>query len=194
LYPELETTRKRVSKLEQEKQDLEAAIDTASAEGKKAKKLEVRLAEVEEQLVSIPQRFNKVMDDTLDSLKREGEQARQRDQLTSLRERLVSSTPEVIPELVTGNTPEELNSSFERSKLKYKEIYGQAAEKARKDLEGSVRGSLPQPVTATGANNNAGGQPNAEASGGLDDWRRMAPSEWEAKKKQINTRKSTGRR
>jgi hypothetical protein len=185
LYPEVERHKTRVQNLEREKADLETAIATAQEDGKKAKGLEARLADVEKQLTELPNRFSKVMDDTLDSMKRQGDQDRQRDQLKAHRERLVGSTTELIPELVTGNTPEELNASFESAKQRYKDIYGQGAEKTRKELESSVRGALPQPVTATGANNNAGGQPDADALGGLEDWRRMAPSEWEAKKKQI---------
>jgi hypothetical protein len=184
LYSELDTTRKRVQKLEQEKTDLESAIQTAQEDGRKTKKMEDRLADVEKQLTALPDRFSKVMDDTLDNMKKEGETARQRDQLAAQRERLIASSTELIPELVTGNTPEELQASFEKSKQTWKSIHDKAAETTRKEFEGSVRGALP-PVTATGANNNAGGQPNADAAGGIEDWRKMAPSEWEQKKKQI---------
>jgi hypothetical protein len=185
LYPELEREKKRAQKLEQEKTDLEAAIESAQTEGRKSKKLEQRLEEVESQLSALPDRFSKVMDDTLDNLKKEGEAARRRDQLDATRERLLASTSEVIPELVAGNTSEELTASFERSKQRYKEIYGKAEESTRKAMESSVRGALPTPVTATGANNNAGGQPDADQLGGLEDWRKMSPTEWESKKKQI---------
>jgi exonuclease VII small subunit len=185
LYPDLESARKKAAKLEQEKTDLEAAIALAEEGKKGTKKMETRLAEVEEQLSNLPTRFSKIMDDTLDGLKRDGEAARQRDLLTATRDRLLASSTEVIPELVSGNTPEELQASFEKSKQTYKDIYGKAAEKTRSELEGSIRGALPQPVSATGANNNAGGQPNEGAQGGLDDWRQMAPAEWEQKKKAI---------
>jgi hypothetical protein len=181
LYPEIERHKTELQKKEQQLADAKAALEVAQADSRKAQTLEEKIGKLQEQLSGMTDNFSKAIDDALENQRKGFEEQRRKDQLTAKKEALLASTTELIPGMVTGNTPEELQASFEASKAEYKKIADAAAEKARKELGAPLREALPKPVTpGTDSNQSA-----ADAAGGLSSWREMSPQEWDQKKKDI---------
>jgi TolA-binding protein len=183
LYPEIERHKADLQKKERELADARAALETAQDGSRKAQTLEQQIAALTGQVSSMTDQFSKAMDDALDNQRKENEEQRRRDRLEAQRTGLLQSTQELIPEMVSGNTPEELQASFERAKAKYKEIADKEAERVRKELGAPLREALPKPVIP--------GTPSGDAAvtaGGLEAWRELSPQEWDQKKKDIKAK------
>jgi DNA repair exonuclease SbcCD ATPase subunit len=184
LYPDIERAKAELKKKEQELADLKTALETAREGSQRAQTLEEKIAQMSTQIANQTTQFSKALDDALENQRKENEEQRRKDRLAAKREGLLKATSELIPEMVTGETPEELDASFERAKAKYKEIELAAAEKVRKELGAPLREALPH-ATEHGGGGSAGGGNTADVSGGLASWRKMPETEWQQKKDSI---------
>jgi DNA repair exonuclease SbcCD ATPase subunit len=182
LYPEIERQKTALQEKERQLADLKAALEAAQEGSRKAQTLEQQITSLTGQVNSMTEQFSKALDDALENQRKQFEEQRRKDQLAAKREALLSSTTELIPGMVTGNTPEELQANFEASKAEYKRIAEAAAEKARKELGAPLREALPKPVTP---GSEAGESAAGDTEGGLESWRNMSPQEWEQKKRAI---------
>lgn len=176
LYDSLGATKKeakealeKLEKYEKEKQDLEN--QKKEAEEKKRKELEAqerdkmdlkeRLAQLEESL----QNKDSQLQMTLEKQKETFQEELKKRDLELKREQILSQHKgEIVPDLVRGNSVEELEKSVEQAKNRYQEIY----EQAKKSLEESSinNGKLP---TSSGQNKVPNTEGNPAGSGGNTD-------------------------
>jgi len=184
LYPEIERLKAERDKQARDLADAKAALDAAREGSRQAQTLEQQVHSLESKLAGMTDTLSKSIDDALENQRKTYEEQNRRDRLAAKKDALLTTTTELIPELVTGETPEEIQANFEKSKAKYKAIQEKAAkdaeERVRKELGAPLREALPQPVVPGSQTTSA-----ADTAGGLDSWRHMSPEEWNSKKNDI---------
>lgn len=200
LYPEIDRLKADLQKKERDLADLRTSLESAQEGSRRAQSLEEQIARLEKQISSTTDQFSKAIDDALENQRRQFEEARNRDRLEARKEALLSTVRikvkqkdaqgnevevddyEVIPEMVTGNTPEELQANFEKARQRYQAIRDRGAAVTRQELGGPLREALPKPVTP---GSESGSTASGNVEGGLDAWREMSPQEWEQKRRAI---------
>lgn len=125
LYNDLSKEKERAAKIEKELAEFKKKADEEKArlEKERLEKLTVE-QRLQEELAQATNKINQFADG-FEMFKREtAEEIRKRD-LALFKEKLVAGRNDYLPELVTGNSEEELKASFEASQRRYKEIISQ---------------------------------------------------------------------
>jgi chromosome segregation ATPase len=203
LYPDIDRLKQDLQKKDRDLADLKASLAAAEEGSRRAQSLEQKIADTEKKINGMTEQFSKAIDDALENQKKSFEETRKKDQLDARKEALLSTVKikvktrgadgtevvkddyEVIPELVTGNTPEELQANFERSRQRYQEIRGLGETTASDRLGAPLREALPRPVVP-GSESSASAA--GDVAGGISSWRRMSPQEWDQKKGDIKAK------
>lgn len=127
LYNDLSKEKERAAKIEKELAEFKKKADEEKArvEKERLEKLTVE-QRLQEELAQATTKINQFADG-FEMFKREtAEEIRKRD-LALFKEKLVAGRTDYLPELVSGNSEEELKSSFEASQRRYKEIVSHVA-------------------------------------------------------------------
>jgi hypothetical protein len=163
-----ELLKKSVSTLkEQLRQDIEAAKKDALSKSKELEEAQKKLAELEKNKNSSPEELNrlKALADEKDELLKvseprtkellEGlskefkETLNKKDLEIYVKEKIASANGEIIPDLVKGNTKEEVDQAYDLAIERYKEIVDRSVKK--KEQEKLETGKLPD-ATKSGLN------------------------------------------
>lgn len=183
LYDSLEKEKKEKKALENKLEEL-LKNQPVKTEDKKEDTgaIEAKLSALEKQREEDRKRFEEILSKTSVGFQ---EELKKRD-LEALKFKLIAeANNEVIPEIITGNSVEELKESFEKAKLRYKEV----EEKSKKTLlENLIKeGKIPeQDVTKK---TNSGQTTKVNAS--LQDIFTMSAEEFE-KYKDVISKKTLG--
>ena len=182
----------KINQYEKEKADL--AKQKEEAELKKKEELESQ----EKEKLDLSERLKQLEDSlkvkdeqlkhTIDSQKKLFQEELSKRDLAVKREKLLGQHKgEIVPDLVIGNTEEELEKSLEKAKSRYKEIY----EEAKKNVESASlnNGKLP---TSSGQNKvpNTEGAPagtgdSSEAAKSIDELAAMSVDEFKKYKDKV---------
>lgn len=179
LYPKME-------KMEKELKEKEAVLKEREEELASAKAaLESKGAGTSEEgallktQISDLQKQIKQTNENIAREKTEAEQKLKNAELQAYRERKLRDAGDLIPELVAGATPEEIDASVEASKAKYQELY----QKALADAQAKANGGKPKGASTT--------KPQAGQANGTADLtdpkviREIPLKDWKAKRAEV---------
>lgn len=178
--------------------------DTVEAEKKRAEEAEKQLAEYkkkeeEEKAKAEKERLEKLTEeqrlreeleaqkrkldqvtDGFSALKQETEQTLKKKDLDLFKVNFLKDKKDYIPELVTGNTPEEIEKSFGLSQKRFQELVGPAIKREQKPDP-----ALTQEIPGAGSGGGTGGQGDQGSVKSSDEIMRMTPEEYAAYKDSV---------
>ena len=151
LYPSIKELQEKLNLLTKQqeedskrKQD-EAAIRLKEEEDKKkaSQPLEERLKSIEAELIASKLEANEVKKKASEIIEKSialtKEELRKKDVEIYIKDKISEAFGEIIPELVVGNTVEEVDASVEKAKKRYEELIAKKVDKdGKKRVEGGV--------------------------------------------------------
>jgi len=181
LYDDIRRSRDENAELKRRLEALEGKAPTAQT-ADEAAALKTKIADMEKQIADNAAKADAAVTAALNTANADFQKTLSteltKQRLDTLRSTLIDSAKgEVIPELITGSTDEEVRASFEKSKARFQELVTPRVEEVKKTLGA---GALPTPVTpGGGANSPIGAEINANGMRGISD------KEWPAKREEI---------
>lgn len=145
LYKSVEAEKGRAQKAEQKLSEIEkelTALRAGNQSGLTDKEALEKISKLNEELATTRQQLadsQKLIDDKLAEVEKRvtdtTQQALTAERVTNLRKELIEKAKgEILPELVTGTTEEELRASAEVAKARYKEIADKSQESLKNEL------------------------------------------------------------
>lgn len=180
LYRDLDSAKKKASELEDSIKVKEAEIEGLKSSSTEAQQLRAQLEKLQVEAQNASKRVETLLGEALDRQKDEFEKRMEALRLDAVRRELIASANgEVIPELVSGSTEEEIRASFAKAKERYTSIQAAVADRLKKEHEQNLKGALP-PSQGGGA-----GQATDPVLSDPSSWRKLSPKEWEEQKAKI---------
>lgn len=181
LYSDLERAKKAATDKDELLKQKEKELADAKEAGKATVALEQQVKDLQTGLEAANKkadefavRYDKIVDDALTRQRTDMETAfTTRDVATYKQSLIDSSDGKIIPELVTGNTKEEVKASFDKAKARYDEITTKAAAEKETELRTKYKGALPAPVVPPGQSSDS--QTVADTS--FRDFRKMSAAD-----------------
>ncbi len=181
LYSDLERQKKALKESEDRIKAMEAELSGLRVSSSEAQRLAGEIERLKAERAAESERFQKTIEEVLEKTRRETEKQLRSLELAALKRELIASAQgRVIPELVHGETEEEIRDSFDASKRRFEQIAAEVEARAKKEHEEKMKSALPKPASAGSAND----APETPL-GDLSAWRRMSPQEWEKHKEEI---------
>lgn len=201
LYETLDATKKTNEKLQKQVEELVKSDAEKKAEAERIKQEAEKKAEderkskldevarVQEELIASNNRVNELMQgmEALKGVVQRSEEDRKAAEARAviaayIKDKIASANGEIIAELVTGNSIEEVDASIERAKVKYQEIVKKREEQIKEqyDLQAKVPGASAMPSQRGG-----GGDFKVLSQGEVA---RLTPEEYKKYKAELFTR------
>lgn len=147
LYDSIKKERDEKERLEKERDDLKKGLEDLEGKLKEAKRDEDGSAESDRRIKELEAQVEKTKSNALElatSMRDEFKKELDRRDLDAVRERLIKdANGKIVPELVQGNTLEEITKSVEGAKARYAEMA--AEQKKQIEAELMAKGMIPNP-------------------------------------------------
>ena len=194
LYPDIEAQKTKISDLQVRLREANEKIDTLKAKNPNMNpdpaaktendKLVAEVESLKATLNTIQTKTDEAIAAALNRQKAEFDSILSTKDLESYRNRMIAEAGgKIIPELVNGNSREEVDAAVAKAKQRYEEIFGTGAKAKETELQEQLKGNLPRPVTP-----GAGDVALSDVEGGIDAWRKMPEKDWEQKQAEIKAK------